>query len=242
MPSPLTPITAALIRLADAAYRHGTPLLSDAAFDRLSAAHPNALPPLTGPMLSLDCMPEPGEWLDRNPGPYVVQLKADGVSVNLVYVDGRFSHAHLRGGRDVTRAALAAGALLELPGCPAGTVEIRCEAIAPNATRNACAAALRRGTFDFRILLLAFDLHGIDGITTQRQSLDWLTCAGFGVLAGVLCHTTAEVLAQFDAFLAIRHTLPFACDGLTVKIDSKAKQRELGCYSRAPRYAISMKP
>lgn len=44
MPTPLTPIFAALLNGLDAAYRRGVPLLTDAAYDRLSRMCPDALP------------------------------------------------------------------------------------------------------------------------------------------------------------------------------------------------------
>ena len=240
----------ALIRLADAAYRAGAPLLSDAAFDRLVRLAPDALPPLTT-LLSLDCHPEPLEWLERHAGPYVVQLKADGVSVNLIYIDGRLRTAHLRSGRDCTAAALRAGAPFMLPGSPSGRVEIRCEAMALACTnagitpsRNAVAAALRRtGQQDrIKLSLLAFDLVGIDAIATHYDALVWLKCAGFATLDTLLCDNATEVMTMFDSFCACRASLPFPCDGITVKLNCKQRQRDLGNDSRAPRWAISMKP
>ena len=245
---PLAPMLTPLIRLADAAYRAGVPLMPDPAFDQLTRLAPNALPPITTALLSLDCPAEPLDWLERNPGPYAVQLKADGVSVNLVYLDGRLSHAHLRSGRDCTAAAIRAGALSDLPGALPGRIEIRCEAIGRPATtpttRNAVAAALRRkgSTDPTPLTLLAFDLNGVAGVTTQRGALTWLRCAGFAVLDCLVCHTSAEVLAHCDAFAAIQPTLPFACDGLTIKLDSLPRQRQLGNSSRTPNWAISWKP
>ena len=242
-----------LIRLADAAYRAGLPLMSDKAFDALTRLAPNAMPPLTT-LLSLDCPPDPNDWLDSNPGPYAIQLKADGVSVNLVYLDGRFSHAHLRSGRDCTDAALRSGIILDLPGVSSGRIEIRCEAMAlaqfqsddttKHPTRNACAAALRRkGLHDpIKLTMLAFELSGVDSIATQLDALQWLKCAGFAVLDGLLCETPDDVLTTFAAFCLSRDTLPFPCDGLTVKLNSLARQQDLGSNSRAPRWAISLKP
>lgn len=241
-----------LIRMADAAYRAGFPLMPDAAFDRLSRLAPNALPALTT-LLSLDCPPDPLDWLERNPGPYAVQLKADGVSVNLIYIDGRFRHAHLRGGRDCTAAALRAGALLDLPGKPPGRVEVRCEAMANPATshllpkpptRNAVAAAMRRPGLDdpFPLSLMAFDLVGLDTITTQCGALTWLRCAGFATLDAIHTNDPDEIFTIFDAFCLCRRDLDFPCDGITVKLDSKIMQFQLGTTSRTPRWAISMKP
>jgi len=251
---PLAPMLAPLIRLADAAYRAGVPLMSDRAFDRLARLAPNALPPLTT-LLSLDCPPDPTDWLSRNPGPYTIQLKADGVSVNCIYEDGAFIRAHLRSGRDCTDAALRAGILLGLPGRPSGTVEIRCEAMALSeyqpegaapVSRNAVAAALRRRGLvdpaDVRLSLLAFDLDGIDGIATQRQALSWLSCCGFATLECLSAETADDVLTIFASFCRSQDDLPFPCDGLVVKLDSKIRQRQLGADSRAPRWAISLKP
>lgn len=258
MSTPLKLVLAPLIRLADAAYRAGIPLMSDAAFDRLSRMAPDALPPLAT-LLSLNCPPDPTDWLAANPGPYTCQLKADGVSVALIYIDGVFAHAHLRSGRDCTPAALRSRIPMELPGKPCGRVEVRCEATAlaetqpgytpgPTApkppTRNAVAAALRRKQLadPLQLTFLAFDIDGIDGITTQRGALSWLRCAGFAILDCLPATTTAEVLDLFTAFSTIQADLPFPCDGIVIKLDSKIQQRQLGNDSRAPRWAISLKP
>jgi DNA ligase (NAD+) len=249
MSTPLAPIFAALLNGLDAAYRRGVPLLTDAAYDRLSRMCPDALPPLTD-LLSLDCPAEPEDWLARNPGPYSVQLKADGVSINLIYLDGIFTRAHLRGGRDCTAAALQAGALTDLPGRPAGRVEVRCEAVSlgrggAQFSRNAVAAMLRRNDLSgaaAQLSLLAFDLVGVDAVPTRSAALTWLECAGFATLRCSVTHSAAAVLDALTVFTANQHTLGFPCDGLVVSLDSKSRQRDLGATSRAPRWSISLKP
>ena len=249
MSAPLTPIFAALLNGLDAAYRRGRPLVSDAIFDHLARLCPNSLPPLST-LLSLDCPPDPADWLARNPGPYSVQLKADGVSVNLIYIDGVFTSAHIRGGRDCTSAALKAGALLDLPGRPVGRVEVRCEAVSlgidsAQLSRNAVAAILRRNdqaAAAASLSLLAFDLVGVDAVLTRSAATTWLECAGFAALRSTVTHSASAVLSTFDLFAVNQQLLPFPCDGLVVSIDSKARQHELGVTSRAPRWAISLKP
>ena len=259
MATPLTPLFAALLNGLDAAYRRGTPLLSDALFDRLAQLCPNALASLSAtagdapPLLSLDCPPDPADWLARNPGPYAVQLKADGVSVALTYLDGLFVSARIRGGRDCTAAALHAGALTDLPGKPVGRVEVRCEAIslgrgaAPQLSRNAVAAILRRNdpaplSAAASLSLLAFDLVGVDAVPTRSAALTWLECAGFATLRCSVTHSATAVLDALSTFTANQHTLGFPCDGLVVSLDSKLRQRDLGATSRAPRWSISLKP
>ena len=265
MSTPLTPIFAALLNGLDAAYRRGTPLVSDATFDRLSRMCPGALPPLSD-LLGLDCPAEPADWLARNPGPYAVQLKADGVSVALIYIDGVFTRAHLRGGRDCTAAVLQAGALVDLPGRPVGRVEVRCEAVslgraakppsrgastqlsrgaAAQLSRNAVAAILRRNdraAAAASLSLLAFDLIGVDAVPTRSAATRWLECAGFATLRCTVTHSGSAVLSALTAFTANQHTLGFPCDGLVVSLDSKLRQRDLGATSRAPRWSISLKP
>lgn len=253
MSTPLTPIFAALLNGLDAAYRRGRPLVTDATFDRLAQLCPNALTPLgdAATLLSLDCPAEPADWLARNPGPYAVQLKADGVSVALIYVDGVFTRAHLRGGRDCTAAVLQAGALVDLPGRPVGHVEVRCEAIslgrgaAAQLSRNAVAAILRRNdraAAAASLSLLAFDLIGVDAVPTRSAATRWLECAGFATLRCTVTHSASAVLSALTVFTANQHTLGFPCDGLVVSLDSKLRQRDLGATSRAPRWSISLKP
>ena len=249
MPKPFAPVFAALLNGLDAAYRRGVPLLSDAAFDRLSRMCPDALPPLSD-LLGLDCPAEPDDWLARNPGPYAVQLKADGVSVALIYIDGVFTRAHIRGGRDCTAAAFHAGALVDLPGRPVGRVEVRCEAVSlgiagAQLSRNAVAAILRRNdraAAAASLSLLAFDLVGVDAVPTRSAALTWLECAGFATLRCSVTHSPIAVLDALAVFTANQHTLGFPCDGLVVSLDSKARQRDLGATSRAPRWSISLKP
>ena len=256
MSTPLTPIFAALLNGLDAAYRRGVPLVSDAIFDRLAQFCPNALTPLgdaaddAPPLLSLDCPAEPDDWLARNPGPYAVQLKADGVSVALTYIDGVFTRAHIRGGRDCTAAALQAGALTDLPGRPVGRVEVRCEAVSlgiagARLSRNSVAAILRRNdraAAAASLSLLAFDLVGVDAVPTRSAALTWLECAGFATLRCTVTHSASAVLDALSTFTANQHTLGFPCDGLVVSLDSKLRQRDLGATSRAPRWSISLKP
>ena len=256
MSSPLTPVFAVLLNGLDAAYRRGRPLVSDAIFDKLAQLCPNALASLSAaagdapPLLSLDCPAEPDDWLARNPGPYAVQLKADGVSVALTYLDGLFVSARIRGGRDCTAAALQAGALTDLPGKPVGRVEVRCEAVSlgiagAQLSRNAVAAILRRNdraAAAASLSLLAFDLVGVDAVPTRSAAATWLECAGFATLRCSVTHSATAVLSALETFAATQHHLPLTCDGLVVSLDSKLRQRDLGATSRAPRWSISLKP
>ncbi|MFB8017966.1 NAD-dependent DNA ligase LigA [Streptomyces rubiginosohelvolus] len=66
------------------------------------------------------------------------------------------------------------------------------------------------------------------------------TAAGTDV-APVLAATVEEVQARVDAIGSLRAALPFGIDGIVIKADLAADQREAGSGTRAPRWAIAYK-
>ncbi|WP_432078956.1 NAD-dependent DNA ligase LigA [Streptomyces sp. YPW6] len=72
--------------------------------------------------------------------------------------------------------------------------------------------------------------------------------AGLGVhtaaatdVAPVLAATVEDVQARVDAIGSLRAELPFGIDGIVIKADLAADQREAGSGTRAPRWAIAYK-
>ncbi|MFE3664595.1 NAD-dependent DNA ligase LigA [Streptomyces sp. NPDC059164] len=72
--------------------------------------------------------------------------------------------------------------------------------------------------------------------------------AGLGVhtaaatdAAPVLAATVEDVQARVDAIGSLRAELPFGIDGIVIKADLAADQREAGSGTRAPRWAIAYK-
>ncbi|WP_428657771.1 NAD-dependent DNA ligase LigA [Runella sp.] len=77
---------------------------------------------------------------------------------------------------------------------------------------------------------------------THEQSLLTLKKWGFNVSPGwCKCADIDEVLAYIHEWETKRHTLPLATDGIVIKINSIAQQRELGFTAKSPRWAISFK-
>jgi DNA ligase (NAD+) len=99
---------------------------------------------------------------------------------------------------------------------------------------------------------------------TAKRPLD-LFCHGLGVIEGVtltshweftealkewgckpvpqrrLCRNLDDVFTFFDELQAQRDRLPYEIDGVVVKVNSFALQRQLGEVSRSPRWAIAYK-
>lgn len=78
--------------------------------------------------------------------------------------------------------------------------------------------------------------------TSQWQVLETLPRWGFQVSQLVRrCQSVDELLAYRETMIAERESLPFDVDGVVVKVDSFALQRELGELARSPRWAIAYK-
>ncbi len=77
---------------------------------------------------------------------------------------------------------------------------------------------------------------------SQWELLQWLRASGFHVNPDVaLCATPAEVRAFCESVAEKRSVLPYDIDGVVVKVNSFATQRELGFTAKAPRWAIAYK-
>jgi DNA ligase (NAD+) len=228
-------------------------------------------------MMSLDnvfSFEEFRAWAERaGAGPYLCELKIDGLAVNLRYLNSELVSAATRGdgvvGEDVTANVLTISTIpkkLKGKGHPK-QVEIRgeiffgvddfaklneglvAEGKAPFANpRNSASGSLRQK--DPRVTAsrpLQMLVHGIGAwadAPVKNQSDLYHLLAGWGlpttdkfrVVDGV-----DEVLKYIDEFEKNRHKLEHEIDGVVVKIDDLAKQRELGFTSRAPRWAIAYK-
>ncbi len=133
--------------------------------------------------------------------------------------------------------------------------ERRGEALFAN-PRNACAGTLRqldpRVVAARRLDFFAYTLHlpsdwraeGDDPAApaSQWESLQWLQQAGFRVNPNAerLPHLAA-VEAFFAAWEEKRRGLPFATDGVVVKVDDLRLQADAGFTQKAPRWAIALK-
>jgi DNA ligase (NAD+) len=206
------------------------------------------------------------------PGPYLCELKIDGLAIALLYSGGRLVRGATRGdgrtGEDVTpniRTIGSVPARLSGSGWPE-TLEVRGEVFFPvagfgelNVTlteagkppfanpRSAAAGSLRQK--DPRVTAsraLDVIVHGVGsaGGGPGTQSGWYERMREWGLPVSDLFKVTPDLDGVRDYigyYAEHRHDPPYEIDGVVIKLDRVAVQRELGSTSRAPRWAIAYK-
>ena len=114
--------------------------------------------------------------------------------------------------------------------------------------RNAAAGAVRQldpnVTASRPLAMAVYQLGWIDGTApdTHWETLAWLREMGLPTTPEARLHPESEAaLATAEAWVARRDTLPFDMDGVVVKINEFAVQRQLGVVGREPRWAVAFK-
>jgi DNA ligase (NAD+) len=114
--------------------------------------------------------------------------------------------------------------------------------------RNAAAGSVRQLdpaiTASRPLDFYAYGIGVVEGleVRSQWQLLGTLKALGFKVSSLVKkVHGIEEAVAEYRKMMALRDTLPFEIDGMVLKVDDFALQRELGEVSRSPRWALACK-
>lgn len=207
----------------------------------------------------------PGETID-----YVCEHKIDGVSMSLVYENGVLTHASTRGdgitGEDVLSNIKTIPYIpLTLP--ITGIAEIRGEVYMQNADferinaerqdngdalfanpRNLTAGTLKlqlpQEVKKRQLQMFCYGKGRFDGLaaTNQRDYLDYLRTLGLRTNpAGTYCATIDDVWAFCESWREKRFTLPYAIDGIVIKVNSFALYDLLGATMKTPRWLIAYK-
>lgn len=200
---------------------------------------------------------------------YVIEPKYDGAAVSITYIDGRLTHCVTRGdgkaGDDVTHNVRAIEHLpQELPqGCP-HVIEIRGEiymtyaelqrinaqrardGLPPYAnTRNLAAGTLKHlESTDRELHFVTYGIGACEPATfnTQIECLQWLAQCGFQTpIFQHLCPDAQRVWAAIEQFDTQRKTLPYATDGVVIKVNEHRLQKRCGYTAKSPRWAIAFK-
>ena len=172
---------------------------------------------------------------------FLCELKIDGLAINLLYEGGRLTRALTRGdgrtGEDVT---LNVRTIAGIPETLSGDD-------VPELV-NTAAGSLRQkdprvtATRDLRMLVHGIGAHRGLELTRQSEAYDRMREWGLPVSDQFrVVETVDEVLAFITHTGEHRHDNAHDIDGVVVKVDEVAVQRQLGSTSRAPRWAIAYK-
>lgn len=202
---------------------------------------------------------------------YVAELKIDGLAVSLVYEDGLLTRAATRGdgdnGEDITPNMKTVRAVPLRLKDPVKLLEVRGEAYMPKDAfarlnqsredsgeplfanpRNAAAGSLRQldpaVTASRQLSIFLYALGAVEGadFRSHSQVLEYLKVQGFRInphyrvfkdIEGVMEYCREWQNARFD--------LPYATDGVVVKVNGLGQQVSLGATMKSPRWAIAFK-
>jgi len=202
---------------------------------------------------------------------YVCELKIDGLKAILTYEKGTLVRGATRGdgeiGEDVTEnirmienipLTLARPITLTVVGeiwlSKDELVRINTERQKENEPlfanpRNAAAGSLRQ--LDPKVIakrkldVFIYDIDVIDGVDfpeTQQEELQLLRELGFSVnKEHRLCHTVQDIEKYYREWNAKRDQLPYALDGIVIKVNAKVTQDALGYRGKSPRYGVAYK-
>ena len=200
---------------------------------------------------------------------YNVELKIDGLSINLEYQDGKLMRASTRGngqvGEDVTANARFISDIPQtLP--EKLTTEVRGECYMGKEAfaklnqerdekgettfanpRNAAAGSLRQ--LDANITkhrnlstYIYTWVNPPEEITSQHQAIEKMTDLGFHTdLTGRRLSKMDEIFDFIDEYTAKRDSLAYGIDGIVLKVDDLGLQSELGNTVKVPRWEIAYK-
>lgn len=114
--------------------------------------------------------------------------------------------------------------------------------------RNAAAGSLRQKdpkvTASRPLSLWCHSFGFAEGVDfdSHHDFLEWCSSAGLPVQpTGAVAGSLEEVEAYISRWEKDRHSVDWEIDGVVVKVDAIAMQRELGATSKAPRWAIAYK-
>ena len=208
--------------------------------------------------------------LTSTPINYMVELKIDGLAINLRYENGKFIQGATRGdgvvGEDITHNLKTVKSIPLRLAKPL-TIEVRGECYMPKKSfielneareaegenvfanpRNAAAGSLRQ--LDPKVaakrnlstfIYTVADTTGFD-FNSQNDSLIKLEELGFKINnERKLCHSIDEVWDYIENFRDKRHELDYEIDGIVIKVNDFTAQEEIGYTVKAPRWAIAYK-
>ena len=205
----------------------------------------------------------------KNPT-YVCELKIDGLSVSLLYKNGKLVRGATRGngviGEDITHNVET------IKNIPLSIdfkddLEVRGEIYMPKKSflklneereknnenlfanpRNAAAGSVRQldSSIAAKRNLSTFIYHLPNpdnyGIDYHHKTLEFMKNLGFTVNPNIkVANDIDEVIKYIDKWQEERPNLPYEIDGIVIKVDNLKDQEKLGYTARTPKWAIAYK-
>jgi DNA ligase (NAD+) len=198
---------------------------------------------------------------------YVVELKFDGLSLNLTYMDGQLAQSATRGNGEVGEGILAqVRTIRTVPltiGFDEGTIEVQGEGFmrlsvleeynktAPEPLKNArngAAGALRnldpRITASRRLDAFFYNVGYTDGVAfdNHREMMGFLRENRFPVNPYITYFSSIEeVIKELESVVERRGQLDYLIDGAVVKLTDMRTREVLGYTDKFPRWAVAFK-
>ncbi|MCD7949406.1 MAG: NAD-dependent DNA ligase LigA [Erysipelotrichaceae bacterium] len=201
---------------------------------------------------------------------YICELKIDGLSVSLVYKDGKLDYGATRGdgeiGENITHNVKTIKSIpLTIP--YQEEFEVRGEIYMPKKSfyqlneqrklagepllanpRNAAAGSVRQldSSIAAKRGLDAFLYHvpmALDmGIQTHEDALNYIKNIGFKVNPNIRkCQNVNEVWQYILEMTDKRSSLPYEIDGIVIKMNDLNQQERLGYTAKVPKWSIAYK-
>lgn len=200
---------------------------------------------------------------------YSIECKIDGLSVSLLYENGRLIRGATRGdgltGENVTHNIRTIGSI-PLVIDYNGHLEVRGEVYMPRDAfitlneqreengepifanpRNAAVGSLRqldpKITALRKLNIFIFNMQACDRVFLKHdESIEFLRNLGFHTLPYMMVtETEDEIIAQIELIGERRGTLPFDIDGVVVKLNSISARVALGETANTPKWAAAYK-
>lgn len=201
---------------------------------------------------------------------YICELKIDGLSVSLLYNEGKLVRAATRGdgiiGEDITHNVVTIKNVPLLIDYK-GKLEVRGEIYMPKKSfenineerikagetpfsnpRNAAAGSVRQ--LDSKIAakrnLSTFIYHMPNAkqynINSQYEALEFMKQNGFTVNPNIInANNIDEVIKYIEKWTKKRSELAYEIDGIVIKVNNLDDQEKLGYTLRTPKWAIAYK-
>ena len=201
---------------------------------------------------------------------YVCELKIDGLSVSLLYKDGRLVRGATRGngvvGEDITHNVET------IKNIPLtidfkDEIEVRGEIYMPKKSflklneerknnnealfanpRNAAAGSVRQldssiaAKRNLSTFIYHLPLSNKYNIKYHHEALEFMKSLGFNVNSSIkVCNNIDEVIDYIEYWTKERPNLPYEIDGIVIKVDNLSDQEKLGFTARTPKWAIAYK-